>query len=147
MTKYQEFLKDLELLNIELIHINSDKSKELRETQEGLRIEYQLQYMGEPQINTDNGLIRYQLKIEINLFYVSKPEEIKDLISKMVLGYLIDFKSSNIENFQVMYKDPEIKEFFTKGQIVKTLWPFIRQLHIDLSNRHNLQVPPLPWIK
>ena len=51
MTKYQEFFKDLELLNIELIHINSDKSKELRETQEGLRIEYQLQYIGEPLVN------------------------------------------------------------------------------------------------
>ena len=98
-------------------------------------------------MTTDIGLIRYQLKIEINLFYVSTPEESKDLVSRMVLGYLIDFKSSNIDNFQVMYKDPEIKESFTKGQIVKTLWPFIRQLHIDLSNRHNLQVPPLPWIK
>lgn len=147
MTKYQEFIKDLELSNIDLIYINSEKSQKLSETKNGLRIVYQLQYLGEPQIFNDIGLIRYQVKVEINIFYISKSEERKDLVSKMVFGYLIDFKSSNIANFQMMYKDPEIKEFFTKVQIVKTLWPFIRQLHADLSNRHSLQVPPLPWIK
>jgi len=53
---------------------------------------------------------------------------------------------NNVDEFQSLWNDSDIKKVFTHNQIIKTIWPLFRQNVIDGLTRLSLPAISLPWI-
>lgn len=146
ISRFKELMDLLQLNDILLVHIESDRCADLPINAKKLKIEHRFQYIGEPSLNDEEKLISYQVKVILNLIDLSDPNE-GCLVLKLVLGYVLSFSCSNIPQCNELLSDDSLKEVFIKVQIPKTLWPFIRQQYYDMANRHSMHVPPLPWLK
>ncbi len=105
-----------------------------------------------------------QIQINWKVLYPSEPFEIEENVLKLFPLFEVELSHNNEvlyihksifcvlltindkENFDFLWKNEEIQKFFKEKQIVKTLWPIVRQQVLDGLSRLALPSIPLPWL-
>ncbi|MBP3365896.1 MAG: hypothetical protein J6K96_02760 [Treponema sp.] len=138
--QFQELVKSLSLAEIRFLE-SHEKVLEMPEanTQSQVEIKTEQAFPTEdPLIENDTVLFRprYTFTFSINE---------KDFFSAQYI-IVIAFKTEKTEKVKELLAVPEVKDFFLKKQLNRTLWSVLRGTVLDAFNRHSLQPLPLPWI-
>ncbi len=140
--QFHELITLLKLQMIQAVQIHAERSKfgALNFENKKFNISWNQAFAdGDPLTLEDNRLLfrpRYIVDIKLG----------DEHIFHQQIVYGIAFTVSDIERFKAIWNKQPVKECFQQKQLMKTLWPYIRQQITDSMNRLDLQAVPLPWI-
>ncbi|MGB4407578.1 MAG: hypothetical protein WBI82_12020 [Sphaerochaeta sp.] len=149
--QFSKLLNELELVDIQLMYLESYKNQPSPEIPEDVSLLVNLGYPKDsPFSKGENSTIVFMPKYRISLFASSDKKTISEdsvSIFQVNLGYTVIFRINNEEQFDTYFNNEEIRTVFMKNQIDKILRPYLRQQYSDLANRHSLHVPALPLVR
>lgn len=92
----------------------------------------------DPTVNND--AILFRTKFEFNFTIEGK------VFFKTQYVIATTFIAQDTEKVLELLKDEELKDFFLKKQVNRTLWTVLRGTVMDAFNRHSLKPVSLPWM-
>ncbi len=137
---FTKFIQSISLSTIQPTKIDIECSGEIPSGEVPLEISWRMMYPNnEPYRIVDNN---FQL---LPMFDISISYENQIVYShKSIFQIVMMINDKKV--FDELWKDEEIMSYFKDKQILKTLWPIVRQQVLDGLSRLSLPPISLPWI-
>lgn len=138
-TDFQKLIESLSLTLIQPTKIEFERQCLMPEDTSEIQISWKILYPNESFVIRESFLELFPL-FEVTLLYE------KEIIftHKSIISVILSIKDMDV--FTSIWKDDEIQKFFKEKQLVKTLWPMVRQQVLDGMSRLGLPPIPLPWL-
>ena len=139
---FRALLTSVQLLDIHPTNIHSDRGTfgTIDVTGKELNLAWNQAFTeGDPIKHEENQLLirpRYEFTVSLE----------GTVIFSHVSIFVILFGVQNQETVDTAFSSPEVKNVFYEKQIMKTMWPLLRQQVLDGMSRLGLPSIPLPWI-
>lgn len=137
---FQNLIKSLSLSLIQPTKIDFERLGEIPAGESNIQITWKMKYPKDSPFRIENNVLHLAPLFEVTLSCKNQPVYTHKSI------FVILMKITDAETFENLWKDEEIQKYFREKQVLKTLWPIVRQQVLDGMTR--LALPPiaLPWI-
>lgn len=138
---FTEFINTISLSTIQPTKIDVECLGEIPVGEEApLQISWKMMYPNETPFKIMDNILQLSPLFDISLSYNNQ------IIysHKSIFQVLITIKDR--EKFEELWNKDEIRTYFKDKQILKTLWPIVRQQVLDGLSRLSLPPISLPWI-
>lgn len=136
-----QFVNSISLSTIQPTKIDVECLGEIPVGEEApLQISWKMMYPKEEPFKIVNTIIQLAPMFDISISYNNQII----YAHKSIFRVLITIKDKDA--FEELWNNEEIKSYFKDKQILKTLWPIVRQQVLDGLSRLSLPPISLPWI-
>jgi hypothetical protein len=133
----------LQLQNIQILEVHSKRPSigTAPDPKDGeINISWNQQFADDDPLRHADNIVIFRPKYEVttthsgNIYFQAK------------IIFAVQFSLNNQNDFDQAWCKEQIRKFFYEKQIMKTMWPIVRQQVIDIMSRHSLNPIPLPWL-
>lgn len=137
---FQNLIKSLSLSLIQPTKIDFERLGEISAGESNIQITWKMIYPKDSPFRIENNVLHLAPLFEVTLSCKNQPVYTHKSIFVLLMNI------TDAETFENLWKDEEIQKYFREKQVLKTLWPIVRQQVLDGMTR--LALPPiaLPWI-
>ncbi len=137
---FQNLIKSLSLSLIQPTKIDFERLGEIPAGESNIQITWKMIYPKDSPFRIENNVLHLAPLFEVTLSCKNQPVYTHKSIFVLLMNI------TDAETFENLWKDEEIQKYFREKQVLKTLWPIVRQQVLDGMTR--LALPPiaLPWI-
>jgi hypothetical protein len=136
-------IKSLQLKDIQFVEVTSRRTEigPAPDPAKGeLNLASQQQFADGDPLQLDDDVVLFRPKYEFALTQGEK------LIFQVSMISAIQFSVQDRNEYEATWSDQEVRKAFYEKQLLKTMWPILRQQLMDCMSRHSLQPVPLQWI-
>lgn len=140
---FQELITSVQIRSVQFIDIQSHRASvnfAPEDANHETRISWKQLFPTDDPLRIDDTQLIFRPKYE---FLVTR-EGTSFFNATMVAA--LQFTVENKETFERCWNNPDAQKIFREKQIMRTMWPILRQQLMDCMNRHSLQPITLPWI-
>ena len=138
---FTEFITSISLSTIQPTKIDIECLGEIPVgTETPLQISWKMMYPNETPFKIVDNILQLSPLFDISLSYNNQTI----YSHKSIFQVLITINAK--EKFEELWNKEEIRTYFKDKQILKTLWPIVRQQVLDGLSRLSLPPISLPWI-
>ena len=137
---FAKFIQSISLSTIQPTKIDVECSGTIPSGEVPLQISWKMMYPNNEPFKIIDNVFQLVPMFDISISYENQIVYSHKSIFQIVM-LIIDK-----EQFDELLKDEEIISYFKDKQILKTLWPIIRQQVLDGLSRLSLPPISLPWI-
>ena len=138
---FTKFIKSISLSTIQPTKIDVECLGEIPVGDDvPLQINWKMMYPKEESFKIVDNVIQLAPMFEISISYEDKIVYSHKSIFQILITII------EKDKFDELWKNEEIRTYFKDKQILKTLWPIVRQQVLDGLSRLSLPPISLPWI-
>jgi hypothetical protein len=137
---YTDFIKTIALGNIQPVRIEFERNGDIPAEAKEMQISWNMKLKKDDPVITDKTRLLFSPLYEILVKYQDLPVYTHRTIFK------VSFSIADEGKFTELWADKELQLVFKNQQLVKTLWPIIRQQVLDGMSRMVLPPVTLPFI-
>lgn len=138
---FSRLISSLKLTEVRQTAIESRRLGDLAGGEDSdLKLEWKQAFGKEDPVKVADLSIRFRTRYEFNASSGSKP------VFRHLAEYFIFFELADAAVFWSLWPDEELQEIFRNRQVLRTLWPFLRQQVLEGMLRLGLQPVTLPWL-
>lgn len=137
---FAKFIQTISLSTIQPTKIDIECSGEIPNGEVSLQISWRMMYPNNEPYRIVNNNFQLAPMFDISISYENQIVYSHKSIFQIVM--MINDK----DLFDELWKNEEIMSYFKDKQILKTLWPIVRQQVLDGLSRLSLPPISLPWI-
>lgn len=136
---FKKLIESLSLTNIQPLKIEFERKGNFPTENSEININWRISYPSESFEEEQNFLKLYPMFV---VEFIFDNEIIYS--HKSIFSVILTIKNKEI--FNSFWEDDSIQKFFKEKQLVKTLWPIVRQQTLDGLSRLSLPPISLPWL-
>lgn len=137
---FQNLVKSLSLSVIQPQKIEFERLGEIPAGETNIQISWKMIYPRDVPYKIDDNVLKVSPLFEITLACKNEPVYSHKSFFVLLMNIIDN------ETFGSLWKNEEIQKFFREKQILKTLWPIVRQQVLDGLSRLSLPAVSLPWL-
>jgi hypothetical protein len=137
---YTDFIKTIALENIQPVRIEFEKNGDIPVEAKEMQISWNMKLKQDDPVITDKTRFLFSPLYEIFVKCQSLPVYTHRTVFK------VSFSITDEKKFMELWADKDLQLVFKNQQLVKTLWPIIRQQILDGMSRMILPPVTLPFI-
>jgi len=137
---FQNLLKSLSLSIIQPTKIDFERLGEIPVGETNIQINWKMIYPRDEPFVIENNVLKLVPLFEVTISCKNQLVYSHKSIFVLLMNIL------NKEEFDSSWKDEEVQKFFIEKQVLKTLWPIVRQQVLDGMTRLALPPVSLPWL-
>ena len=140
---FSKLIRAVQLKDIQLIEVHSSRSTigVEPEPKEGeIELSWSQQFADDDPMRPEDAVVIFRPKYEVS--FKKSGEE----YFHVSLVIAIQLSLINKDDFNSSFENESVRKIFLETQIVKTMWPILRQQVLDIMSRHSLKPIPLPWM-
>lgn len=137
---FQRLVKSLSLSIIQPTKIDFERLGEIPAGENNVQISWKMIYPKDAPFVIENDVLNLAPLFEVTLSCNDTPVYSHKSIFIILMNII------NKDEFETLWKDEEIQNFFREKQVLKTLWPIVRQQVLDGMSRLALPPVSLPWL-
>ena len=137
---FTKFIQSISLSTIQPTKIDIECSGEIPRGEVPLQISWRMMYPNNESYRIVDNIFQLAPMFDISISYENQVVYSHKAIFQIVM--IINDKKI----FDELWKKEEIMSYFKDNQILKTLWPIVRQQVLDGLSRLSLPPISLPWI-
>ena len=137
---FQRLVASLSLSIIQPTKIDFERLGEIPASETDIQISWKMIYPKEVPFKIENNVLNLAPLFEVTLSCNDIPIYSHKSIFIVLMNII------NKKEFDTLWKDEEVQKFFREKQVLKTLWPIVRQQVLDGLSRLALPPVSLPWL-
>lgn len=138
---FRRIIENLQLQTILPLSLHFDRTGQLMVQQEmDIAISWSQAFQPTDPERHANGSLAFNPRYTVELSCGNNP-----FFSAILIIYIV-FMVKDRDVFEAAWEDTDARSVFLEKQILKTLWPILRQQVLDGLSRLGLPPFPLPWI-
>ncbi len=137
---YTDFIKTIALENIQPVRIEFERNGDIPAEAKEMQISWNMK------LKKDDPVITDKTRLLFNPLYDFFVNYQNSLIYTHRTIFRVSFSIADEKKFSELWADKELQLLFKNQQLVKTLWPIIRQQVLDGMSRLVLPPVTLPFI-
>lgn len=137
---FKALIINLKLASIQPIRLLSERHPVSLPDKAELQLNWAQSFPDDDPLSLDDGQLLFRRKYNVTIAF--QGETVFSHESIFQIGFDVNDKSA----FDTAWKNEDARKVFNEKQIVKTLWPFVRQEAWDGMTRLGLPGFPLPWL-
>lgn len=137
---FQNLLKSLSLSIIQPTKIDFERLGEIPVGETNIQINWKMIYPKDEPFVIESNVLKLVPLFEVTISCKNQ------LIYSHKSIFILLMNILNKEEFESLWKDEEVQKFFREKQVLKTLWPIVRQQVLDGMTRLALPPVSLPWL-
>lgn len=137
---FYKLVKSLSLSVIQPTKIDFERLGEIPADENNIQISWRMIYPKDVPFKIENDVLNLSPLFEVTLSCKNTPVYSHKSIFILLINII------DKEGFDNLWKDEEMQKFFREKQVLKTLWPIVRQQVLDGMTRLALPPVALPWL-
>ncbi len=137
---FTNFIKSISLSTIQPTKIDVECLGEIPNGEINIQISWKLMYPNEKSFIVEDNTLQLFPVFDIFLSCDNK------IVYSHKSNFIIAMNIIDRKSFEELWESEEIRSYFKDKQILKTLWPIVRQQVLDGLSRLSLPPISLPWI-
>lgn len=137
---FQKLVKSMSLSIIQPVKIEFERFGDIPSGESNVQINWKMVYPNESPYKIIDNVLQLDPMFDISLNCIDQ------VIYSHKSIFAIAFNVVDKKLFDELWNNDELQKYFKEKQIIKTLWPIVRQQVLDGLTRLSLPPVALPWL-